>query len=272
MVDYLCAAHTRCRVGKQSKFWLATDSSEEDFNFGSRNTDALLRVKGINLGYVTSTGPCMSDPAREYRDNQRRKKSSRELDSGSKSTYNALCRLLLIYDTKYEQLTKRPILLFMLYNLAWNMYASFSADTDSESDHALVHRWLRQNCDYEINGWKLKDYGWFSFWTTPKNYLTGLLDFKARTLTVFDYKHLIQSIAQIVREDMRLVTLESGVLGWADNAVKYGDEIFLFAGCTMPVVLRKTNNNYRLVGRAYVDNAMEGSRWKKNAAQEIFIH
>jgi hypothetical protein len=257
-------------MGKECKFWSATNNSDVDIDLlVPKDNDGILHLRGISLGRINSTGPCKSDTNVGYHNIEHR--TPKNLDSSSLPVYNAICRLLLIYDTKYERLTKRPTLLFMLYNIAWNMYMSTTTERDPESDQAIVNLWLRRNRNYVINGWKLKEHGWASFWVTSKNYMGSLVDINAKTLTIADYNHITKHIAMIIREDMRLVTFHNGMIGWAHNAVKCGDEIFLLAGCTVPAVLRKAGERYTVVGRAYVDNRMDGEGWKANDIREIFV-
>ena len=53
----------------------------------------------------------------------------------------------------------------------------------------------------------------------------------------------------------------SGSLGLALHPIRNGDEIAIVGGCQQPLVLRRQNNDdFKLVGLAYVCEMMDGSR------------
>jgi hypothetical protein len=57
------------------------------------------------------------------------------------------------------------------------------------------------------------------------------------------------------------VLTTTGYLGLALRSTRVGDEIWILAGCPMPVVLRKVEsdiNAYRLIGEVYVHGIMHG--------------
>lgn len=82
-------------------------------------------------------------------------------------------------------------------------------------------------------------------------------------MTTFTTEHLSRSIVEILEEGFRLMTCDHGRVGWAHKDCKIGDRIFLFGGCTLPVILRplKRGKGYTLVGHAYIDGVMDNQVW-----------
>jgi len=53
-------------------------------------------------------------------------------------------------------------------------------------------------------------------------------------------------------------TSEGGRLGWMPNVAREGDTIHVAAGCSLPLILRRKDYMYQLVGTAYVHGIMDG--------------
>jgi hypothetical protein len=51
---------------------------------------------------------------------------------------------------------------------------------------------------------------------------------------------------------------EKGRMGMVPDVVKKGDEIYLFSGCRVPVVLRQTSDGLALVADCYLHGVMDG--------------
>lgn len=59
-----------------------------------------------------------------------------------------------------------------------------------------------------------------------------------------------------VSRNRRLITTMDGYVGHAPKEVERGDAVFVLLGCKMPVVLRKVDGKYRLIGECYVHGIM----------------
>ena len=75
----------------------------------------------------------------------------------------------------------------------------------------------------------------------------------------------------------RLVFTQMGYVGAFICDVLPGDEVYVLKGCKMPVILRRMENRYRLVGVGYVHGIMDGEAMKelereKTSAEAIFIY
>lgn len=77
------------------------------------------------------------------------------------------------------------------------------------------------------------------------------------------------SIKALIDEDLTLVTLRQGLMGWAVKTARPGHEVWLVGGCSVPIVLQKKEEEgrdvYTVVGHAYVDTCMDGSLWNRSA-------
>jgi hypothetical protein len=57
---------------------------------------------------------------------------------------------------------------------------------------------------------------------------------------------------------------ERRLVAWVPRKSQKGDVVFLVSGCPVPYVLRKSGDqSFRLVGEAYVQGVMDGSRWNE---------
>jgi hypothetical protein len=79
-----------------------------------------------------------------------------------------------------------------------------------------------------------------------------------------------------MREGLDLMEMDEPHICWAHPDAEFGDQVFLFQGCTMPVTLRPVagqRNRFILVGRTYVANAMNNKYADKlaNSARRIEV-
>jgi hypothetical protein len=66
--------------------------------------------------------------------------------------------MLLIYDSNYVEFTKSPIVLGMLYNLAYLTYAAVGGQNAD-----IVWSWLKRNRNLFIHGKTLRDRAFYSW-------------------------------------------------------------------------------------------------------------
>jgi hypothetical protein len=259
LVTYLSGV-SRCRAGYDRERWNTTGESRATLGQSVRFFDNKIIVRGWHVGTINGLGGILSD---DFLTGDKARCCSEPVTSPEAialtySSYNALCRMLLIYDRWYAKLTEAPILLGMLYNPA---YWSFSLYKGGDAE--IVQKWLNLNRNFVIHGRRFRDRAWFSPFRVTGNYLSSLLRSKAKIVTVADYPHVSKSIASIIAENLRLMTTWEGHIGWAKANALLEDEIFLFAGCSMPVILRRrrAKPGYQVVGYAYVDGIMNNELW-----------
>jgi hypothetical protein len=259
LVTYLSGV-LRYRAGCERERWNTTGESRATPHQSIRFFDNKLVIRGWHVGTVNGLGGTLSD---DFVTGDKVKCSNQPVTSPEAialtySAYNALCRMLLGYDRWYAKLTDAPILLGMLYNPAYWGF-SFYRGGDAET----VQKWLDLNRNFVIHGRRLRDRAWYSPFRVTGNILSSLLRSKAKIMTVADYPHVTKSIASIIGEGLRLMTTWEGHIGWAQPSALLEDEIFLFAGCSMPVILRRrtTRAGYHVVGHAYVDGIMDNELW-----------
>lgn len=257
-VHYLLGKDIRYRLGEQRPFWATTASSQaaEGQNFWVKKD--VLQVHAVHIGTIDGVNGTSEDDETAFTV-VRRKTGSEPIPSYS--THDGLTRMLLIYDRKYEKFTSAPLALWQLYTMP---YKSHAALTGGDAD--VVLGWLQKNKDFDIHGKTLHDRALYSARRITSNWCRALLGLNAHITNLFDYGHLTSVIAEIVKEGLHLITLQQGQVGWADPHARLDDEIFMLAGCSVPVVLRQQPglNQYQVVGRAYVDGYMDGEEWTKS--------
>jgi hypothetical protein len=87
---------------------------------------------------------------------------------------------------------------------------------------------------------------------------------------------LVPALHTTMREGLDLMEMDEPHICWAHPDAEFGDQVFLFQVCTMPVTLRPVagqRNRFILVGRTYVANAMNNKYADKlaNSARRIEI-
>lgn len=76
-----------------------------------------------------------------------------------------------------------------------------------------------------------------------------------------DVDTTLTSLFELIDEGFRLMTSREGDLGWASPIAQPGNDIYLLAGCSMPVILRSHKSRrqaFIVIGHAYVDGMMDG--------------
>jgi hypothetical protein len=59
---------------------------------------------------------------------------------------------------------------------------------------------------------------------------------------------------------------ETGYMGTSLEATELGDTLVVFAGMSLPSVVRKEGGSYRFIGPAYSHGIMDGEAWEERAA------
>ena len=66
----------------------------------------------------------------------------------------------------------------------------------------------------------------------------------------------------------RMITTEAGYVGLGSNACKSGDIVCIIFGCSTPIILRRKENAFQLVGEAYIHGIMNGEALKGIGSQK----
>ena len=61
-----------------------------------------------------------------------------------------------------------------------------------------------------------------------------------------------------------LFTTKSGLLGLASVALEVGDQVVLFSGFLLPIIVRPEGSCYRFISAAYVEGLMLGEEWPED--------
>ena len=66
----------------------------------------------------------------------------------------------------------------------------------------------------------------------------------------------------------RFTITRGGYMGLAHYQTEVGDSICLLQGCSVPMLLRKCEGGYRVIGEAYVHGMMNGESWKRRRKEK----
>jgi len=69
----------------------------------------------------------------------------------------------------------------------------------------------------------------------------------------------------------RLFKTKKGYLGLEPRSLKDGDEVALLKGGMVPLVIRKTDKYFELVGDCYVHGIMHGEAFSEKACRVIWL-
>lgn len=64
-----------------------------------------------------------------------------------------------------------------------------------------------------------------------------------------------------------LFTTKSGRLGMASGGLEVGDQVVLFSGFLLPMIVRPEGDYFRLISAAYVEDVMFGEEWPKDQSK-----
>lgn len=77
-------------------------------------------------------------------------------------------------------------------------------------------------------------------------------------LVAADVSFAFEQSIQIMQSGRRLITTTNGYIGLAPSGVKRGDRVCVFLGCRTPLVLHPVNDQFRVIGDAYLHGMMHG--------------
>jgi hypothetical protein len=134
--------------------------------------------------------------------------------------------------------------------------------------YPLVYQWLTAHRSFKILGQTLEN--WSSGIATVRNSMRVVAEEGKRVMRQKEFierdTEVVDAIHHALTDGRRLMETEEGLVGWAHPLARPGDQIFLLAGCTMPVILRRLGRSmesltYTVVGDAYLHGAMYGELW-----------
>jgi hypothetical protein len=155
-----------------------------------------------------------------------------------------------------------------MYNAIWRclvMDRSNIVDERAPSSFAgcFGRIWQKQSAprgvgDFKIHGRSLNY--WARKYSTPSN--SGDVQESSEELD--------EQVSVIVFEmtlgsyfSRRLIQTKKGFIGLAHAQSRVGDCICLLSGCTIPVILRRCEGGFTIVGAGYVQGIMDGEAWEE---------
>jgi hypothetical protein len=69
----------------------------------------------------------------------------------------------------------------------------------------------------------------------------------------------------------RAIRTQSGYIGLAVHCAEVGDQVALFKGSRMPLVVRQDSDDWRLIGDSYVHGIMHGEAWQEDHCTAFWI-
>jgi Heterokaryon incompatibility protein (HET) len=260
MLKYLDGADSRYRQGIIQPRWNATSNSRAT-RAVVHFDNGILKCRGWQLGTINGLGRLVEDSSASFP--QHNSHLTRDAEAADFTPFDAVCRVLLLYGMR-KSFVDLPALLLALWIPTHQLLTRWGPSEDAE----YIKQWLEANTTFILRGRKLRD--WVVSWRTiseaPRNGYVGLFGLfqvarKARVL--FDSTRM-KTVATMLREGMRLMTMTDDRVGWAHPSARLGDKVFLLQGCSMPVILRHEvgdERGFHLVGHAYVDRIMDGEFW-----------
>jgi Heterokaryon incompatibility protein (HET) len=283
LAKYLSGQDERFRAGKLCRRWNATNTMHPTYSINGN----ALHVKGYRIGEVRSLANIVGENSTPwYRAVSHPRCSNRDI-------FEALSRMLFLYNKEYAKHIDSPILLNRLFEFDANLddYKNLPEDFDT------VRNWRDLNQNFMILGKTLKkrctewNAEWLKLRDTNANVIQPHLPrsgthlthhkphaiaFKDRSLEnpTVDVAGALTALADLIKERLRLMITSEEQVGWAHHNAELGDEIFLLEGCNMPILLRRTldkerQHAYSVVGHAYVDEVMNGELWSTLEPQQL---
>ena len=307
LARYIAGQDERSRMGKTSRQWCATGGQVAHKDLYAVEDDS-LKTRGFRLSTIHSLSKNLLDDSmqHQYSDSQRG-----EYISG-KPLYEAISRVLLLYNEDYTRHAIAPKMAYHLFKYDSREYREYRRDTRKDISvgkekiadaFPKLKEWRQRNKDFLIFGKTLQHRAVdgrtakemqpliFSLNYAPpkltKESSKGLLSAEMKRLhhrgplrekkpPPSSLKHALSVLSDLISENLRLLETTDSRIGWAHPHARVGDEIFLLAGCSMPAILRASDDAegaYTVVGHAYLDQVMNNEKWENINPKELdFIH
>ena len=100
-----------------------------------------------------------------------------------------------------------------------------------------------------------------NLWDSPQEY-RGMKHYLSK-ISNFENAYLYVQRLYACTVNRCLITTSDQRLGLVPSNVKYGDLVCILFGCSVPVILRRTGNEFSLIGEAYINGIMDGELMKE---------
>jgi hypothetical protein len=220
-----------------------------------------LQCKGIKIDVIDGLSACFLNERTEGRLAPMLQSTS--IKNTSLNTFGSFCRsrddafgLLhhicrtLVLDRQDRYLSHpAPIQSFLL------QFCSFcsAAISDPSGVSWKFSQWFEENKHFKLQGLSLE------------NLATEIYpNISSSPVDLFDTSNWESFLARFgdstMKMSRRLMTTNTGLIGMAPLEAEHGDTICVLFGCSVPVILRKSNSSseYQLIGECYVDGYMTG--------------
>jgi hypothetical protein len=115
----------------------------------------------------------------------------------------------------------------------------------------------------------------FHLYSSKKVLYTSLLPFVLalvfRGKSVAFYKSFTGLRTRRKAEHRRMIKTEKGYIGLAPRLAQVGDQIGLFKGGKMPLILRPHGSNWQLIGDSYIHGIMRGEGFEENKCEDMWL-
>jgi hypothetical protein len=145
-------------------------------------------------------------------------------------------------------------------NVPDRLWRTLVADRGPYGDNAP--RWYRRACVEVLNHVN----------TDGDLNTTRLFNLADRPTALGEYVTRIQEVTWNRKFFLAESRTTESLYGLAPPGAKYGDDICIFFGCSVPVIIRKVSSKqYQFVGECYVHAAMNGEAIQGKMKSEYFI-
>lgn len=286
---YISREDERYRTGHLGRRWNATGNSVVTRDAVQIIQNQLLRVQGFCFGTVNGLGAVLGD----NRPPQYSTSSTNRIGKTDTQFVEDLCAAFTLYDKEYEKHQSKPRMARFVFQFENSQKYYFNKARELSKRFLTVHQWRERNKDFMIrgkelrhrtytletwgkavDGWQLARVGLLCA-APPSSGLNELP--KARKLMSTgappaDMVAALENLQDLINEGLRLMTTEEDHIGWAHPAAQIGDQLFLLKGCSMPAILRPSQDsrgNYTVVGHAYVQGVMNNEVWSKLGRDQL---
>ena len=250
--------------------WYATGNSRVDITFQG---DA-LRTAAVRVGAIRSLGSVLSDGASSLY-------PVHDLTYRRSVISSTICQEMnqaMLHDEFYYNSNLAPIsdriwpfepYGFLGYSFVCAFLASHGT-LDTEYLHTDLVRWICRNRSFFSGAHSMEDHAKM---LKHPFFMFGISAFHTKYAAKGYLESIWGGMERLAKTDMRLMCLDSYLkfrIGWAAAGAQLHDQVFLIPGCSVPIVLRQTDDGrYRLVGDAIVIGAMENEVWGVTKAEDF---
>jgi hypothetical protein len=139
----------------------------------------------------------------------------------------------------------------------------FFTATDVTDDYEYARRWVRAAGSLLIQGRSVKE------WINRHPFDAGFVERCQEHAKHRAAAKIVTYLAMAKSEGVAFMSTRGGYVGWAYNGAEPGDNIYLLAGCSVPVILRRrAAGGYTILGYAHVQGVMDGEIMKMQSESQ----